>query len=189
MAAPELDPAPRVELRPVVRADRREFLELTRSSERFHDPWISPPRTPLAFDHYLARLSRDDHDGQLVCLQGSGRIVGIINLNNIVRGSFLSASLGYYAAAAHAGHGYMQEGLGLIKRYALRSLGLHRLEANIQPENKPSIALARRAGFRYEGLSPAYLYINGAWRDHERWTYLDQRDELLPNPGSSSDYL
>lgn len=181
MAAPDFDAAPRVHLRPVVKADRREFLELTRQSEAFHDPWISPPRSTLAFDHYLARLSRDDHDGQLICLQGSNAIVGVINLNNIVRGSFLSASLGYYVSSTHAGQGFMSEGLELLKRYAIEDLGLHRLEANIQPGNTPSIQLAKRAGFSYEGLSPGFLYIDGAWRDHERWTYLHDRKTLLPN--------
>lgn len=153
---------------------------MTRASESLHDPWISPPRTPVAFDHYLARLSRDDHDGQLVCLRSTGLIVGVININNIVRGSFLSATLGYYAAAGHSGKGYMLEGLEQLKRYAFNTLGLHRIEANIQPNNTRSIQLAKRAGFVFEGVSPDYLYIDGAWRDHERWTCLDPRRSLLP---------
>jgi ribosomal-protein-alanine N-acetyltransferase len=51
-------------------------------------------------------------------------------------------------------------------------LGLHRLEANIQPENLASIGLVRRLGFRREGMPPRYLRINGEWRDHERWALL-----------------
>ena len=63
----------------------------------------------------------------------------------------------------------MEAGLRAMIREAFVPLGLHRLEANIQPENARSIALAKRVGFRLEGLSPGYLKIRGRWRDHERW--------------------
>ena len=68
----------------------------------------------------------------------------------------------------------------LVKRYAFHDLGLHRLEANIQPENERSIALVRICGFEHEGLSKAFLYIAGRWRDHERWTVFHQRRNLHP---------
>lgn len=170
----------RVQLRHVLRSDRNEFLALMRASAALHDPWISPPRNAVGFDHYLARVQREDHEGLLICLKGSQRIAGTININNIVRGSFLSASLGYYVGADFAGQGYMYEGLQLAKAYASQQLGLHRLEANIQPDNARSIALVKRCGFEFEGTSPAYLYINGAWRDHQRWTWRDPRESLLP---------
>ncbi len=115
-----------------------------------------------------------------MCNRADDAIVGVININNILRGSFLSASLGYYAGAPHTGHGYMREGLELVKRYAFQDLGLHRLEANIQPDNASSIALVKRCGFSYEGMSPAFLFIAGEWRDHERWTAYDPRTTLHP---------
>jgi len=174
------DGLPRVYLRPVSRRDRHEFLTLMQESVSLHEPWISPPLTPLAFQNYLARTQRDDHEGLLVCIRDTDTITGVINLNNIVRGTFLSASLGYYAASRHAGHGYMQEGLELVKHHAFHSLGLHRLEANIQPDNHRSIALVRRCGFEQEGRSRAFLYLAGAWRDHERWATYDPRPTLRP---------
>lgn len=43
---------------------------------------------------------------------------------------------------------------------------LHRLQANVRPENRRSAALLQRLGFEEEGLAREYLYIDGAWRDH-----------------------
>ena len=63
----------------------------------------------------------------------------------------------------------MSEALELVLHEAFVTLGLHRLEANIQPGNVGSLTLVRRAGFQLEGFSPGYLEIDGDWRDHERW--------------------
>lgn len=63
----------------------------------------------------------------------------------------------------------MTDALQLALRYAFKNLKLHRIEANIQPENDDSKRLAARAGFRLEGFSPRYLKVVGRWRDHERW--------------------
>jgi ribosomal-protein-alanine N-acetyltransferase len=108
----------------------------------------------------------------LLVLRPEERIVGAIHMNEIVRGVFQSAYLGYWIGAPHARRGYMTEGLGLALTHAFKRLGLHRLEANIRPENTASLALVRRLGFRREGLSPRYLKIAGRWCDHERWAIL-----------------
>jgi ribosomal-protein-alanine N-acetyltransferase len=72
----------------------------------------------------------------------------------------------------------MTEGLALVLRHAFGTLGLHRIEANVQPENERSIALVQRLGFRGEGYSPRYLKIGGRWRDHVRYPML--ADEFRP---------
>lgn len=170
--------ANRVYLRNVSKQDRREFLSLMQKSQRLHDPWITPPLAPTTFDRYLARTQRDDHEGLLVCLNETHAIIGVVNLNNIIRGSFLSASLGYYAGAPYAGMGYMREGLEIAIQNAFREIGLHRLEANIQPENILSIRLVKRCGFYKEGMAKNFLYIAGAWRDHERWVIIHERNGM-----------
>jgi ribosomal-protein-alanine N-acetyltransferase len=82
--------------------------------------------------------------------------------------------------APYSGHGYMREGLELVKAHAFKVHRLHRLEANIQADNQRSIDLVQRCGFSREGTSKAYLFIAGVWRDHERWTVFDSRTTLLP---------
>ena len=145
----------RAYLRPVQASDRVEFLQLMRISRHLHQPWISPPLTDLSFQHYLARIAAEDHEGLLVCQRQDDRIAGVININNLVRGSFLSASLGYYAGAPYTGKGLMREGLELVKQFAFHDLGIHRLEANIQPDNQRPIALVQLCGFHQEVTSRA----------------------------------
>ena len=169
---------PPITFRSVTSKDRRELLALAASSRALHAPWIAPPMTPHMFKIYLRRTQRDDHEGYVICRRDSDEIVGVINVNNVVKGSFLSASLGYYAAQAHAGQGFMRAGLMQVKEHLFSEVGLHRIEANIQPGNEASIALVRSCGFELEGLSRAFLFINGAWRDHQRWAAIDDRKNL-----------
>ena len=171
-------PASPIYFRSVTGKDRRELLALTAASRELHTPWIAPPMTAHMFKIYLRRTQRDDHDGYLICRRDDDRIVGVINVNNVVKGTFLSASLAYYAAQGHAGKGYMREGLQQVKQHLFRVVGLHRVEANIQPQNQASIALVRSCGFEFEGLAREFLFINGAWRDHERWVAIDKRRSL-----------
>jgi len=99
-------------------------------------------------------------------------LAGTATLGNIVRGNLRGAYLGYEAFVPHDGRGYMTEGLVLVLRRAFGTLGLHRVEANVQPENVRSISLVERLGFRREGYSPRYLKIGGRWRDHVRYAIL-----------------
>jgi ribosomal-protein-alanine N-acetyltransferase len=154
-------------------AERRdEFLAAMRASRSLHRPWLKPPLTRREYDNYLSRLELDRFEGFLVCRRDDDAIVGFFNLGEIIRGNLQSAFLGYGAVAEFAGSGYMTAGLRLVIRRAFVTLRLHRLEANIQPGNRASIALVSRCGFEREGFSPLYLKVGGRWRDHERWAIL-----------------
>jgi [ribosomal protein S5]-alanine N-acetyltransferase len=159
----------RVVLREIDYGDRDEFLGLVHESRALHHPWAYPPERPDQFDELVARARRED----VVTLLGRRRdddaLFGVFTISQIVRGAFQSAYLGYYGHARYANQGYMSAALKLVLDHTFGPLALHRIEANIQPGNAPSIALARGAGFRLEGFSPRYLLIGGRWRDHERY--------------------
>jgi ribosomal-protein-alanine N-acetyltransferase len=162
----------RVYLRAPTRSDQGEFVTLMRASRSFHRPWASAPTDEDRFAAYLADARRPDFEAMLACRYEEQAIVGFFNLSQIARGSLQSAYLGYAVGKPFARQGYMREGIELVLRRAFFTLRLHRVEANIQPGNRASIALARGAGFRREGFSPRYLKIGGRWRDHERWAIL-----------------
>lgn len=167
----------RIGIRRPTAADCDEFVAMIQSSRELHRPWVDPPSTRERYLEYLRIRQGPTEDAFLICEKSSGQILGVVNVNCIVRGLFQSAYLGYYVGAAFAGRGYMAEGLALVVRHAFSEMGLHRLEANIQPDNAASIALARRCGFRKEGFSPRYLRISGEWRDHERWALLADEEQ------------
>jgi ribosomal-protein-alanine N-acetyltransferase len=162
-------PLRRVHLREVSYADRDEFLTLVHESRDLHHPWAYPPERSDQFDELVARARREDVVTLLGCRSEDDAIFGVFTISQIVRGAFQSAYLGYYGHSRFAGQGYMRAALEQVLDHAFGPLALHRIEANIQPANQPSVALARGAGFRLEGFSPRYLLIGGRWRDHERY--------------------
>lgn len=172
----------RVALRSLAAADEDEFIALAQASTVLHHPWYSMPTTSEEFLAYLTRYAQPATEGFLVCLRDSGTMAGMVTIDSIIRRRFQSASLSYAAFAPTAGRGYMSEGLALVLEYAFQELRLHRLEANIQPGNEASLRLIQRLGFRREGLAPAMLFIDGAWRDHERWSITRELTDFPPVP-------
>lgn len=161
-----------VRLERVTRADASDLIAANRDNTRYHLPWVTAFVDQTGFDAWFGRMLSGPNVGFVARDAESGRIVGVVNLNEIVAGVFQSAYLGYYGMSEFGRRGMMTQALRLALKHAFSDLGLHRIEANIQPENLASIALVRRLGFRQEGFSPRYLRIDGAWRDHERWALL-----------------
>ncbi len=171
-----------VVLHPPGPEDREPFLAAVRRSRALHDPWTVPPDSPAAFDRWARRRVDPGEAPRIARLvppgaedaPRRGRIVGVANLSRIDRGPLMGASAGWYGLAGGTGRGWMAEAVSRLLDLAFGELGLHRVEANVQPGNAPSRRLAARVGFRLEGFSPRYLRIGGAWRDHERWAMLTE---------------
>ena len=147
--------------------DEKAFLEMTQQSQSFHQPWVYPPLHSQTFHEYIQRYQQPNQKSYLVI--SNDQIIGVFNLSEIVYGFFQNAYLGFYGNYYYAGKGLMSQGLKLVLQKAFQDLKLHRLEANIQPDNRDSIRLVQKNGFKKEGFSQRYLKINDAWRDHERW--------------------
>lgn len=173
----------RVQVGPVSEADLAPYRLAVQASADRLARWNAVDPDDLA--RHL-RAQSDAHRTFVVRAldrQDGHGIVGKINVTNVVRGRFSSATLGYDAYDPYVGRGLFAEGLRLVVDIALRAgevggMGLHRVEANVQPGNVRSARVLRSLGFRHEGETPRMLYLAArgegadqtvAWRDHERY--------------------
>ena len=140
-------------------------------------PWDPP--MPADFNH-AAVVRKRLADGRLAFDGGvalrwwlsprgaPGTVIGSVHLSNLVRLAFHSCHLGYALDQAHTGAGLMHEALQAVLAVAFGPVvNLHRIQAAVRPENRRSLAVLARLGFGPEGLARQYLYIDGAWRDHQ----------------------
>lgn len=163
----------------VLRASDPAFAEAAadyyRRNREAHARW-NPPQTDATFSvegqrERLAGNAAAIAAGTLVgwwlfAREAPHRAIGQIHLSQIARGPFCNAMLGYSIDTEHEGRGLMREALEAVLADAFDRVGLHRLQANVRPENLRSLALLDRLGFEREGLARDYLFIDGAWRDH-----------------------
>jgi [ribosomal protein S5]-alanine N-acetyltransferase len=167
-------------LRVPVEEDRGEFIELRRASRKFLEKWEPIPPKGLdpwgdsGFDRELALAETERTRRLLVCQRSDGVIVGKLSISGIERGIQQSCHFGYWVGEAFARRGYAAEAVRLGIGYAFRTLKLHRVEANLIPENAASRGVVVAAGLQKEGFSPRYLKIRGRWRDHERWAVVKE---------------
>lgn len=147
---------------------RERWLAAAARSKELHHPWVSPASTIWQFNQRLIKY-RSANNISLLAIDQNNALVACINLNEIVRGAFQSAYIGYFVFEPFSGKGLMKKAMKLVIDYAFNSLELHRIEANIQPTNDASLNLIKSLGFRHEGFSPRYLKIEKEWKDHERF--------------------
>ena len=99
-------------------------------------------------------------------IEVEGEFAGQLNVSQIAYGSLSSCAIGYWIAQRFAGRGATPTAVALVSDHCFASLGLHRVEICIRPENTPSLRVVEKLGFRYEGLRRRYIHIAGGWRDH-----------------------
>ncbi|MCC3272790.1 GNAT family N-acetyltransferase [Arthrobacter zhangbolii] len=165
-------------LRPIRLRDRREWTEVRSRNAGWVGPWEATnplrggaPPTYADMVRSLNRQARQDSALPFVITerQDPGRvppIVGQLTVSTIVWGSARMATLGYWVDQARAGRGIVPTAVALATDYCFSELGLHRMEINIRPENRPSLRVVEKLGFRDEGMRLKYLHINGEWADH-----------------------
>jgi len=183
---------PRLLLRAPALSMQAQVLDYQRRNQLFFAPW-DPAYPPGFFEP--ADVAQRLAQGLEAFVDGTAyrfwlslalepeRLIGSIHISQVARGPFQNAMLGYSLDEKAQGQGLMNEGLRLVitEMFGPR-VRLHRIQASVQPQNRPSLAVLRRLGFASQGLSPRYLFINGAWRDHEVFALLnpDWPDELPP---------
>jgi [ribosomal protein S5]-alanine N-acetyltransferase len=164
-----------VELHPLRRRDAEEWSRLRLANEEWLTPWEpSAPvpwrdrHSPAAYRGMRRTVGRRARLGTSLpfAIRVEGRLAGQVTVDNIVRGALRSGYLGYWIDRDAAGRGMASLAVALVADHAFGQVGLHRLQADIRPENGPSQRLVERLGFTREGLLRRYLDIDGAWRDH-----------------------
>lgn len=184
----------RVVLRPMVPQDFTGWSEVRRRNGEWLTVWepqrlAHHPDPETNRDVFAARCGARDRER----LAGSqfafgifvdGAFAGEINLNNVVRGAFQSATIGYWIDRARAGRSFMSEAVVVLMQFAFEELRLHRIEVCIIPRNTNSRRVMEKLSIREEGLAERFLEINGVWEDHVRYGFTleeweERRDQLL----------
>jgi [ribosomal protein S5]-alanine N-acetyltransferase len=170
-----------VELHPLRRRDAAEWSRLRLINEDWLRPWEPTARQPWGERHTAAAframrqaVARRARLGTTVpfAIRVEGRLAGQVTIDNIVRGALRSGYLGYWIDRDVAGRGMASLAVALVCDHAFSEVGLHRVQADIRPENGPSRRLVERLGFQQEGLLRRYLDIDGDWRDHLAYALL-----------------
>ncbi|WP_103502094.1 MULTISPECIES: GNAT family N-acetyltransferase [Streptomyces] len=170
-----------VGLRPIRARDQATWREINQRNRTWLRPWEStipptppghfPPRRPT-FRQMVRHLRSEAHAGRMLpfVVTYQGRMAGQLTVAGITWGSMCSAHIGYWVDSAVAGRGVMPTAVALATDHCFLTLGLHRLEICVRPENAPSRRVAEKLGYREEGVRPRFLHIDGDWRDHMVYT-------------------
>lgn len=165
-------------LRPIRYRDRSQWEAVRRRNASWLNPWEASNPAPggylpsfMEMVRYLRQQARTSAALPFVITEryppeGKPRLIGQLTVSTIVWGSAMSATLGYWVDQQRAGRGVAPTAVAMATDHCISSLGLHRIEVNIRPENTASLRVVQKLGFRDEGVRLNYLHIDGQWADH-----------------------
>lgn len=164
-----------VVLRPPRLRDARTWSEIRLRNERWLEQW--EPSSPLRWDErngvgawpgLHAALRTAGRKGTMLpfMITYGDRLVGQLNISNVVHGALRSCTVGYWVDSAMAGRSITPTALALAIDHCFGAVGLHRVEVDIRPENSASLRVVDKLGLRREGFYERFLDIDGGWRDH-----------------------
>src|SRR3954467_6737277 len=170
MSIPTLRDGP-VTIRPIRLRDARALEQELVANRAWLRTWeATNPHGPIGFDSRASIRSLLGNwrsgFGVPFAIEYEGEFAGQLNVSGLSYGSLSSASIGYWVAERFAGRNITPTAVALATDHCLFSIGLHRMEICIRPENAPSLRVVEKLGFRYEGLRRRFIHINGDWRDH-----------------------
>jgi len=162
-----------VRLRPLRRRDQDAWMELRQINAGWLEPWDATSPIPVtgprpSFGAFVRTLASQARAGTTLpfAIDLAGSLVGQLTVSSITYGSLRSAAIGYWVSEHVAGRGITPTAVALATDHCFDVLGLHRVEINIRPENRPSLRVVEKLGFRDEGLRVRFLHIQDSWCDH-----------------------
>jgi len=174
-----------VEVRPLRSRDGAAWSEVRTRNERWLSRWEGRPpaqrpmswaarNSPSVFAAMLRTQRREARAGRMLPfgITVGGRLRGAVTVASVTRGAYDGAHVGYWVDQDVAGRGVMPTALALVLDHCFGPVGLHRVEADVRPENTASLSVVRKLGFAEEGLRRRYLFIDEAWRDHQSFALL-----------------
>lgn len=165
--------AGRFAVRPLEVSDAGAWADARRRNADWLGPWeatVPPglPPPPSSFRTLVRELRRQAREGRTLpfALTVDGEFAGQVTVSNIVGGSALFASIGYWVDQRFAGLGATPTGVALVIDHLFGAAGLHRVEIAVRPENSASLRVVEKLEVPEVGYARRYLHIDGDWRDH-----------------------
>lgn len=161
----------KVALRPLAKKDAKKLQLLLEADRTWLSPWEATTpgiRYPVNARSMVSNLlyHQKNKSGLAFVIEYDGKVVGQLNVANILHGSVSSASIGYWISREFAGRNITPYAVALAIDYLFDALQLHRVEIDIRPENVASLRVVEKLQLRKEGLKERFIHIDGGWRDH-----------------------